>query len=282
MARLWDHDLVGWLPRNDRGGPRLRVPVVSKWGAIIHYNGPAISPEADPRTVLRNDAIYHINKVWGYDGAGNPLYGDGLQYHLAVDQAGVAYRCREVEDVLWHCGSWPENAQALAILVMIGEGQHATAEQIDRVRAILDEWMAMGRTDRAAVKGHQEVSATACPGTLMRDLVWPYRAGELQPMARYVFFPETGHGVGGGFLDFFEEHGGVRVFGFPVTEEFHVPDPKAPDLTKYGVPKGCRRIQVFEAAVLEWHPEEPDPRWHIQRRLLGNMVKDALVAQKVE
>lgn len=276
-----DVDLRGTLPTNPDGGPRSRVPLASKWGVIVHYNGPAIPETADPLTVIHNEAAYHCGPIWGRDAAGRPFYGDGIMYHLMIWRDGTLYQTRDLEDVLWHCGSWPENAQALAIQVMIGEGQHATAEQIERLRQVVDEWQAMGRTDRASVKGHQEVSSTACPGTLMRDFVWPYRAGEIKPMARYVTFPETGHGVGGGFLDFFEQYGGVRVFGYPVTEEFHVPDPAAPDLTRFGVPKGARRVQVFEAAVLEWHPEEPDPRWQIQRRLLGNAVKDELLAQKV-
>ncbi len=35
-----------------------------------------------------------------------------------------------------------------------------------------------------------------------------------------LYFPETGHTVRGAFLDFFNQHGGLRVFGYPITEEF--------------------------------------------------------------
>lgn len=35
-----------------------------------------------------------------------------------------------------------------------------------------------------------------------------------------VYFPETGHYLGGAFRSFWDRHGGLDVFGFPVTEEY--------------------------------------------------------------
>ncbi len=66
-----------------------------------------------------------------------------------------------------------------------------------------------------------------------------------QPGVRY--FPETGHTLRGDFLTFWEQNGGLEVFGFPISE------PKL---------EGGYRIQVFERARFEQRltaREEPQP-----------------------
>jgi hypothetical protein len=72
------------------------------------------------------------------------------------------------------------------------------------------------------------------------------------PTIRY--FPETGHSVRGEFLGFFETHGGLAVFGYPLTDEF----------TQDG-----RRVQYFQKARLEWHSEFSEP-YNVQLGLLGD------------
>lgn len=66
-------------------------------------------------------------------------------------------------------------------------------------------------------------------------------------------FPETGRGVGGGFLWFWEHNGGLPIFGYPLTEE----------LVEDG-----RTVQYFERAVFEYHPENP-PEWQVLLRRIG-------------
>ncbi|HTP09674.1 MAG TPA: hypothetical protein VMP08_15565 [Anaerolineae bacterium] len=56
------------------------------------------------------------------------------------------------------------------------------------------------------------------------------------------YFPETGHTVRGEFLDYFNAHGGLRIFGFPITEEFTL---------------NGRTVQYFQRARLELLPEKP-------------------------
>jgi hypothetical protein len=68
------------------------------------------------------------------------------------------------------------------------------------------------------------------------------------------YFPETGHSVRGEFLEFFETHGGLAVFGYPLTDEF----------TQDG-----RRVQYFQKVRMEWHPEFPEP-YNVQLGLLGD------------
>ena len=58
------------------------------------------------------------------------------------------------------------------------------------------------------------------------------------------YFPETGHTVRGEFLDFFNQQGGLRIFGYPITEQF--------------IWNG-RMVQYFQHARMELHPENQPP-----------------------
>lgn len=70
------------------------------------------------------------------------------------------------------------------------------------------------------------------------------------------YFPQTGHYVIGGFLDFFNRHGGLAVFGYPLTDEFS---------------EGGMTVQYFERARFEWHPGNPWP-YQVQLSLLGTQI----------
>ena len=62
---------------------------------------------------------------------------------------------------------------------------------------------------------------------------------------RVEYFPETGHNLKGEFLKFFREHGGLEIFGYPITEE----------LVEDG-----QLVQYFQRTRLESHPENPAER----------------------
>jgi micrococcal nuclease len=65
-----------------------------------------------------------------------------------------------------------------------------------------------------------------------------------------VAFPETGKRVGGKFLTYWRSHGGLPQQGLPVSEEFV----ETSDLNGQQY-----RVQYFERAVFEFHPENPPP-----------------------
>jgi len=65
-----------------------------------------------------------------------------------------------------------------------------------------------------------------------------------------VVFPETGKRVGGRFLEYWRGNGGLPQQGLPISEEFQ--EVSALDGKTY-------RVQYFERAVFEWHPEHPRP-----------------------
>lgn len=68
------------------------------------------------------------------------------------------------------------------------------------------------------------------------------------------YFDETGHTVRGPFLVFFDSHGGLTVFGYPITDQY--------------VENG-RLVQYFERARFEWHPDNPEG-FQVQLGLLGD------------
>jgi hypothetical protein len=76
------------------------------------------------------------------------------------------------------------------------------------------------------------------------------------------FFPETGHAVGGTFLGFYDANGGLDVFGLPISEEF---DEVLPDGRAY-------RVQYFERARMEYHPEYAGTPSEVQLGLLGTAL----------
>ncbi len=68
------------------------------------------------------------------------------------------------------------------------------------------------------------------------------------------YFDETGHWVEGVFLDYFRGHGGLEIFGYPITEAF--------------IDQGLL-VQYFQNARVEWHPNNPD-LYKVQLGLLGD------------
>lgn len=81
------------------------------------------------------------------------------------------------------------------------------------------------------------------------------------------YFEETGHNVCGAFLDFWNNNGGLAVFGLPLTEEF---DEENFDTGEVYV------TQYFERQRFEWHPENAGTPYEI---LLGRMGAEILAIQ---
>jgi hypothetical protein len=92
-------------------------------------------------------------------------------------------------------------------------------------------------------------------------IVFPKQAPFVsRPGARY--FAETGYGVSEPFLSFWEQHD-FAVFGYPISGEV---DERLPQ----DGPQETHRVQYFERARLEYHPEQPDRP--VQIGLLGSAL----------
>lgn len=79
-----------------------------------------------------------------------------------------------------------------------------------------------------------------------------------QPTERY--FPETGHWVRGGFLAYWDAHGGMAQQGYPLTGEFS--EVSTTDGRTY-------TVQYFERTVFEYHPENAGTPYEILLSLAG-------------
>ncbi len=65
-----------------------------------------------------------------------------------------------------------------------------------------------------------------------------------------ILFPETGMRVGGRFLEYWRANGGLTQQGYPISNEFN---------EKSALNGATYRVQYFERAVLELHPENKPP-----------------------
>ena len=80
---------------------------------------------------------------------------------------------------------------------------------------------------------------------------WLTRVPRVKNKASQRFFPQTGHTVTNRFLEFFLAHGGVRTFGYPITEKRY---------------EGGTLVQYFENAELVWRD---DPNGYVYTGPLG-------------
>ena len=60
------------------------------------------------------------------------------------------------------------------------------------------------------------------------------------------YFPETGHNLGWAFRSYWEQYGGLFIYGVPLTEEFQ---------EKSRIDGKAYAVQYFERARFEYHPE---------------------------
>ncbi len=77
------------------------------------------------------------------------------------------------------------------------------------------------------------------------------------------FFTQTQHNMRGGFKTYWEQHGGLAQFGYPITEEFQETNP---------VDGKVYTVQYFERNRFEWHPEFKGTPAEFQLGLLGLQV----------
>jgi hypothetical protein len=92
-------------------------------------------------------------------------------------------------------------------------------------------------------------------------------AGPITPTATpeptTIYFPQTGHNLGGAFLQYWKTTGGLASYGYPISEELR--EINQADGKTYVV-------QYFERARFELHPENQPP----YNVLLGQMGRETL------
>jgi hypothetical protein len=78
-------------------------------------------------------------------------------------------------------------------------------------------------------------------------------------------FKQTGKWVGGRFLNYWKSHGGLAQQGLPISDEF---------LEKNQLDGKTYKVQYFERAVFEYHPENAGGRFEVLLSQLGKFRYD--------
>ncbi|RRR69564.1 MAG: N-acetylmuramoyl-L-alanine amidase [Candidatus Viridilinea halotolerans] len=149
--------------------PRAAWSIGSRAGAprylTLHYNGPVVrqrTPAGEVAQLVAN-ARHHMRP----GALGATSGGDGLQYHLAVLSDGDVVQCRDLGDMLWHCGHRVGNPWSLSIHLPLGGQQDATAAQWAQTTQLFDALRTAFAIPKERILGHQEWGRSACPGPLL-------------------------------------------------------------------------------------------------------------------
>lgn len=161
-------------------------------------------------------------------------------------------------------GDWttPENASANggAFDVNVEVLGLASAELVGQVA--YEAFIPSGpdiRLTRFASQGGAEPKPTPQPTPQPTPTPTPQPTPAPDPNAR--FFPETGQSVGGRLLQYWNQSGGLPVFGYPLDAE-----------SERQTLDGRYRMQIFERNRLELHPEKPAPYDVLLGRLGGDLL----------
>lgn len=117
--------------------------------------------------------------------------------------------------------------------------------------------------ERARMEYHPELASTGAAVQFTRlgaQLASPGEFPQVQPFTgthSNTFMPETGHSLATPFLEYWSNHGGLDVFGYPISEA--------------GTQNGLY-AQWFERARMEYHPESKVTEWAVQLTQLGSIA----------
>ncbi len=100
-------------------------------------------------------------------------------------------------------------------------------------------------------------------GDLLGHRAPPISASQIPPAnhPQRRYYPETGHILAYAFLAYYDTHGGLDIFGYPITE--------------FIIENG-RIVQYFQRGKMEWHPENPRDR-RVQLGFLGEIYAEKYV-----
>ncbi|MDQ5822693.1 MAG: PQQ-dependent sugar dehydrogenase [Chloroflexota bacterium] len=131
-------------------------------------------------------------------------------------------------------------------------------------RTYITQWF-----ERNRFEYHPEIAASqyrVLLGLLGRDLARgreqeaPFRPVPNPRNSQCQYFPETGHSVCNSFRKYWEQHGALAIYGFPISEEFSEKSPT--DGKTY-------TVQYFERNRFEYHPENRGTQHEVLLSLLG-------------
>ncbi len=197
-------------------------------------------------------------QVWGTNLHAVSFTRDG--FGLAVGDSlatpagpSVPYILSYGKDGAWHYEYTPAIAKGTLNAVAQVDSGHAIA--VGDAGAILTYGYARG-----VVPPTPAATPTLTPAPVPTALPTGRVADPHDP--RVLYFPLVGHTLRGTFRDYWQAHGGLQQFGYPLTEQFE--EMNATDGKTYVT-------QYFERARFESHPENRSP-YNVLLGLLGRSM----------
>lgn len=148
------------------------------------------------------------------------------------------------------------------------------SEEVSEPNPLDGELRTVQYFERAVLEHHPEFAGTKDEVMLAAVGRWVTKDRYFQEVAPFesnperAYFPQTGHSVKEAFLRFWNQHGGLAAFGYPISEE--LPEISPADGKVY-------TVQYFERARFEWHPADAGTPNEVQLGLIG---KQALEMRK--
>ncbi len=140
-----------------------------------------------------------------------------------------------------------------------------------RTEAFKQDGMTVQYFQRARFEYHPELAAgeqvqlTLLGDALTKDQQPFAKVAAFASNAQHAYFPQTGHSINYGFLQYFQSRGGITVFGYPISEELQIDTAKGP-----------ATIQYFQRARFEYHPEFAGTPYAVELGLLGDQTLTAM------
>ncbi len=233
---------VNWVPRG--AGNRPGLPLRPAWITIHETANEARGADAE------------AHRRFVHAGGGS----EGVSFHFVVDDREVVQLLPTTE-VGWHAGdgaNGPGNRTSVAIELCVNADSdwQRTQEHGAQLAAVLCRAFQLSPE---RVVPHQRWSGKNCPRRLLAGgfAAFQRRVGELLVARGGRYFPETGQWVRGDFLAYWEQRGGLELFGYPLSGE----------QTERCEDGHEHVVQWFERACFERHTELPPGRQVLLRRL---------------
>jgi hypothetical protein len=208
------------------------------------------TPGGDFGRLESTDGV-NISYSWG---SGSGFFGNLKQFNDS--------RFQITQSVLAPWAVWWPSGQSQVLLSLTATGQVG----LD-VKAIFPDWPANtrpvlslenGQLVPFEARGDTGLSFTAQPGALyiIKAPVPEAVLTTAKPLsiANNLYFKETGHNLSNVFRSYWDNNGGLALFGYPISEE----------LNENGL-----TVQYFERARFEYHPENSGTGSVVQLGLLG-------------
>ncbi len=132
---------------------------------------------------------------------------------------------------------------------------------------MVEDGMRVQYFERVRMEYHPEMASKGNSIELTRlgaEFVAQRQTAAVKPFASSkskAYFRETGHSLADPFLQFWRDHGAVEVFGYPISEP---------------VWEDGLKVQWFERARMEYHPEMASKGWGVQLTRLGDLALSRL------